>query len=186
MKTLKSALEESSRMEKIIDDLLFLSRAEALDKSKFNKMVLLDEIVANIVKIRNQSAKSKGLTLVAKDVKTVKIKGNKELLERMITNVIDNAIRYTPSEGRIEVLLTEIQNTVQLEIRDTGIGIPDDSLPHIFDRFFVVDKSRSRETGGAGLGLSIVKWIADNHDAEIEVMSKENQGTSFIIKFPSA
>lgn len=186
MKTLKSALEESSRMEKIIDDLLFLSRAEALDKSKFNKMVLLDEIVANIVKIRNQSAKSKGLTLVAEDVKPVKIKGNKELLERMITNVIDNAIRYTPSEGRIDVHLTENQNTVHLEICDTGIGIPDDSLPHIFDRFFVVDKSRSRETGGAGLGLSIVKWIADNHGAEIEVMSKENQGTSFIIKFPSA
>jgi heavy metal sensor kinase len=185
MKTLKSALEESSRMEKIIDDLLFLSRVEALDKSKFNKTVQLEEVLANVVKIRNQSAENKGLALLAENVKPAKVKGNKELLERMITNVIDNAIRYTPSGGRVEVLLTEIQNTVQLEIRDTGIGISDESLPSIFDRFYVVDKSRSRETGGAGLGLSIVKWIADNHGAEIEVQSKEGQGTSFIINFPS-
>ncbi len=185
MKTLKSALEESSRMEKIIDDLLFLSRVEALDKSKFNKTVQLKEIVASVVKIRNQSAVNKGLTLLAEKVKPARVKGNKELLERMITNVIDNAIRYTPSGGRIEVLLAEIQNAIRLEIRDTGIGIPDELLPHIFDRFYVVDKSRSRETGGAGLGLSIVKWIADNHGAEIEVQSKENQGTTFIIHFPS-
>ncbi|MGD8534942.1 MAG: ATP-binding protein [Candidatus Aminicenantes bacterium] len=184
MKTLKSALEESSRMEKIIDDLLFLSRAEALDKSKFNKTVQLDEIVANVVKIRNQPAVNKGLTIIAEKVKPAKVKGNKELLERMITNVIDNAIRYTPSGGRIEVLLTKSQDKIQLEIRDTGIGIPDESLPYIYDRFYVVDKSRSRETGGAGLGLSIVKWISDHHRAEIEVKSKENQGTSFIIKFP--
>lgn len=186
MKTLKSALEESYRMEKIIDDLLFLSRMEALDKSKFTTTVQLEEIVANVVKIRNQSAVNKGLTFITENVKPAKVKGSKDLLERMITNVIDNAIRYTPSGGRIGVLLTEIQNTIKLEIRDTGIGIHDESLPYIFDRFYVVDKSRSRETGGSGLGLSIVKWITDNHGAEIEVKSKMNKGTSFIIKFPSA
>jgi len=185
MRTLKSALEESHRMEKIIDDLLFLSRLEALDKSKLKQNVELEEVLKQVLESRRPSALNKELELITEKIKPVLVCGNEDLLERMITNVIDNAIRFTPSKGQIEIVLDKVHDAVQLEIRDTGIGIPEDSLPYIFDRFYVVEKSRSRETGGSGLGLSIVKWLADNHGAEISIQSQVNKGTIFIIKFPS-
>ena len=185
MKTLKSALEESHRMEKIIDDLLFLSRLEALDKSKLKQNVELEEVLKQVLESRRPSALNKELELITEKIKPALVCGNKDLLERMITNVIDNAIRFTPPRGQIEIVLDKVHDAVQLEIRDTGIGIPEDSLPYIFDRFYVVEKSRSRETGGSGLGLSIVKWLADGHDAEISIQSQVNKGTTFIIKFPS-
>ena len=185
MKTLKSALEESHRMEKIIDDLLFLSRLEALDKSKLKQNVELGEVLKQILESRRPSALNKELELITEKIKPALVCGNKDLLERLITNVIDNAIRFTPSRGQIEIVLGKVHDVVQLEISDTGIGIPEDSLPYIFDRFYVVEKSRSRETGGSGLGLSIVKWLADSHGAEISIQSQVNEGTTFTIKFPS-
>ncbi len=183
---LDSVLEESHRMEKIIDDLLFLSRVEALDKSKLNAKVQLEKVIARVIGNRRQSAANKGLEFESHKVKAAQVRGNSELLERMLTNVVDNAIRYTPSGGRVEVVLYKEQNAVKLEISDTGIGIPKESIPRIFDRFYVVDESRSREKGGSGLGLSIVKWVADNHHAEIEIKSQVDKGTTFLIEFPSA
>ena len=184
--TLRSVLEESHRMEKIIDDLLFLSRVEALDRSKFTKLVALDEVLIKAIESRRPPAQKKGIDVKADKIQDVSIKGNVDLLERMLANVVDNAIRYTPDGGKIEAILKKEKNRVRLEIRDTGIGIPEDSLVHIFDRFYVVDKSRSKETGGSGLGLSIVKWIAENHNAQIDVQSTPDKGTNFVFIFPSA
>jgi len=184
VKILNSVLEESYRLEKVIDDLLFLSRIEAIDKSRLNEIVQMEEVVEYAVDSRRQSASNKDIEITAENVMPSEVRGNRNFLERMVTNVLDNAIRYTSSGGRVEVVLDKVQSTIQLEVRDTGIGIPDESLPYIFDRFFVVDKSRSKETGGSGLGLSIVKWIADSHGAEIEVQSQEDKGTTFLIKFP--
>ncbi|MGD2296013.1 MAG: ATP-binding protein [Candidatus Aminicenantes bacterium] len=186
LSTLNSVLEESQRMEKLIDDLLFLSRVEALDRSKFTTVVQLEEILKLAIESRRPSATKKNLILKAEKIEPAKIRGNMDLLERMVANIIDNAIRYTPEGGTVEAVLVKGQDNVRLEIRDTGIGIPEESLSHIFDRFYVVDKSRSKETGGAGLGLSIVKWIAENHNAKIHVQSRLNQGTNFVITFPSA
>lgn len=186
LKTLNSVLEESQRMEKIIDDLIFLSRIEALDKSKFSQIVQLDEILKLIIESRLPSAENKGLTLEAKEIEPSQIRGDMDLLERMLTNIIDNALRYTPRGGSIEASLGKKKNRVVIEIQDTGIGIPKESLPQIFDRFYVVDQSRSKETGGSGLGLSIVKWIAENHQAKIDVQSQIDKGTNFIISFPCA
>jgi heavy metal sensor kinase len=185
LKTMNSVLEESQRMEKIINDLLFLSRVEALDKSKFSHDVHLEEIVKLIIESRWPAFEKKGLKLIAENIESTPIKGNVDLLERMVANLFDNAIRYTPEGGTVEVVVNKKKGRARLEIRDTGIGIPQESLPFIFDRFFVVDKSRSKETGGSGLGLSIVKWIADNHKAEIDVLSQINKGTTFVIVFPS-
>jgi signal transduction histidine kinase len=185
LKTMNSVLEESQRMEKIINDLLFLSRVEALDKSKFSHDVHLEEIVKLIIESRRPAVNRKRLKLFAENIESTLVKGNVDLLERMVANLFDNAIRYTPEGGTIEVVLNTKKGRARFEIRDTGIGIPQESLPFIFDRFFVVDKSRSKETGGAGLGLSIVKWIADNHKARIDVSSEINKGTTFVIEFPS-
>ena len=112
------------------------------------------------------------------------VTGKKTLIERMITNIIDNAIRYTPVGGSIKVSLFKVESFAELTITDTGVGIPEEAIPAIFDRFYVVDKSRSKENGGTGLGLSIVKWIADNHNIQIQVNSKPDQGTAFKFLFP--
>lgn len=181
--TLNSVLEESHRMEELIDGLLFLSRVEAMDRSKGREIVDLDEVLNAVIKFRSPTASNKNISIDAK-IKPVQLKGNRELLERMTANILDNAIRYSNSGDHIEIELEKDKNTTKLQIRDTGIGIPEKSLPLIFDRFYVVDPSRSKETGGAGLGLSIVKWIAEYHNAEITVDSKVNHGTNFIVTFP--
>ncbi len=184
LKTLNSVLEESQKMENLIDDLLFLSRVEAMDRSKGTEIVDLDEVLNAVIKFRSPSASSKNISIDTKNIKPVQLKGNRELLERMTANILDNAIRYSNPENHIKIELEKDKNMARLIIRDSGIGIPDKSLPLIFDRFYVVDPSRSKEIGGAGLGLSIVKWIAEYHNAEISVDSKVDHGTNFTVTFP--
>lgn len=184
LKTLNSVLEESDRMEKLIDALLFLSRVEAMDRSKGREIVDLDEVLNMTIKFRSPSASANKISIGTNNINPVQLKGNRELLERMMANILDNAIRYSNQGDHIEIELKKDKNTAKLQIRDTGIGIPEKSLPLIFDRFYVVDPSRSKETGGAGLGLSIVKWIAEYHNAEITVDSKVEDGTNFIVTFP--
>jgi heavy metal sensor kinase len=182
--TLRSVLEESFRMEKIIDDLLFLSRVEALEKSRLNRDVRLDTVLSQVIDDRKAAIQSKSLELRVGEASEVMVKGDEHLLERMLVNLLDNAIRYTPAGGSVSLSLSRSQSAALLEISDTGVGIPEDALPLIFDRFYVVDKSRSKETGGSGLGLSIVKWIADNHGADVVVESQVGQGTTVRISFP--
>lgn len=181
--TLKSTLEEAAHLEQIIDDLLFLSRIESLEKKEFDKQVQLDEILLNVVESKELAAKKKNITLAIKKVEAARINGEEILLERMAANIIDNAIRYTPEKGRVEVNLENKGGSILFSVHDTGIGIPKDSLPLIFDRFYVVDKSRDKEAGGIGLGLSIVKWVAESHGGKIEVQSEVNKGTSLLVRF---
>lgn len=182
-KTLQSTLEETFHLERIIDDLLFLSRIEAMAGMEFQKSLDLDETLLRIVESRELAARGKDLKLKIDQVSPVKIKGDERLLERMIANLLDNAIRYTPEGREIEVSLERDEGNGILNIRDTGIGIPENAIPLIFDRFYVVDKSRSKETGGSGLGLSIVKRVADCHKARIEIQSTPGKGTLFRIIF---
>jgi signal transduction histidine kinase len=142
--------------------------------------------LTTVVESRERVSRKQGLKCEAGEIAEIRIKGNGDLLERLIGNLLDNAIRYTPLGGRITYSLIKAGEAAQLEISDTGIGIPEASLSQIFDRFYVVDKSRSKETGGSGLGLSIVKWIADSHDARIEVRSQEGEGTTVRILFKTA
>jgi signal transduction histidine kinase len=103
---------------------------------------------------------------------------------RMFSNLVDNAVRYTKSGGKIEISLDKKDRTGIFVISDTGIGIPEESIPFIFDRFYVVEKSRSKERGGVGLGLSIIKRVVDIHGALINVCSQVGEGTEFEITFP--
>ena len=183
-KTLKSTLEEAAYLERIIDDLLFLSRIDALENREFDKTVQLDEIVLKVLESQELAAKKKGITLEIKKADPTQIKGEEILLERMVTNIVDNAIRYTHPDGKVEISLDKEDGSSVLLVQDTGIGIPEDSLPLIFDRFYVVDKSRFKETGGLGLGLSIVKHVAESHGGKIEVDSELNKGTTFLVRFP--
>jgi heavy metal sensor kinase len=183
-KTLKSVLEETYHMEKIIDDLLLLSRTEAIKKESLNKNLQLDEILLNVYERYERSAHKKNIKLNIKKITPVMIRGEEALLGRMVSNLIDNAVRYTKSGGQVDISLDKDDDYAVLVISDTGIGIPEEAIPFIFDRFFVVDKSRSKESGGIGLGLSIIKRVADIHGADISVRSKVNKGTEFEIKFP--
>jgi heavy metal sensor kinase len=184
--TLNSVLEESMRMEKIISDLLFLSRVDAMDKTRLKDIVQLDEVVSDVLETRSLAVKNKKLHISFETEGSPRVMGSRDLLERMAANLVDNAVRYTPEGGSIEVTVSEEGEFTRFQVSDTGIGIPEESLPEIFERFYVVDVSRSRETGGSGLGLSIVKWIADSHGARINVSSRLNQGTTFFIDFPLA
>jgi len=182
--TLKSALEETYHMEKIIDDLLLLSRTESLKRESLRKEVQLDEILLSVYERYEPIARKKNINLDIKKIFSLAIKGQRVLLERMMSNLIDNAVRYTKSRGRIELSLYKEGEEGVFIISDTGIGIPKDSIPFIFDRFYVVEKSRSKEKGGVGLGLSIIKRVADIHGAVISIRSEINRGTEFEIRFP--
>lgn len=182
--TLESVLDETHHMEKIIDDLLFLSRLEATDKIEFSDDVEPNEILSRVWNSRGPAAREKGIEFKIPPSSPSRIRGERTLLERLLTNLVDNAVRYTPAGGNVVVGVEERDQWLVLTVRDTGIGIPEESLPHIFDRFYVVDSSRSKESGGSGLGLSIVKSVADIHGAAIEVRSRVGEGTTFAIKFP--
>ena len=112
--------------------------------------------------------------------------GDTVKLQQVFYNVIDNAIKYTPRGGEVHVSLARAGKRAIIRISDTGIGIPADDLPHIFDRFYRVDKARSRATGGTGLGLSIVKQIVQLHGGSILATSEEGHGTTFVIELPLA
>jgi len=182
--TLKSVLEETYHMEKIIDDLLLLSRTEAIKKEDLTGEVPLDEILLNVYERYEYAANKKNINLNLGKMIPLVIKGQPSLLERMFSNLIDNAVRYTKRGGEIKLNLYKKNEEGILRISDTGIGIQGDSMPYIFDRFYVVEKSRSKEKGGVGLGLSIVKRVANIHGAVINVHSRINKGTEFEIKFP--
>jgi signal transduction histidine kinase len=107
-------------------------------------------------------------------------------MRQVIVNLVDNAIKYTPEGGSVEVQVGAVDGSARLEVSDTGIGIPPDALGHVFERFYRVDKARSREMGGAGLGLSIVKSICKAHDGKISVESSDGRGSRFSVELPLA
>jgi signal transduction histidine kinase len=115
---------------------------------------------------------------------SITITGDRVRLHQALLNVIENAVKYTPDGGSVRIEVASDDTHVRVVVADTGVGIPADQLPHIYDRFFRVDKARSKSIHGTGLGLSIVKWIVDAHDGTIETRSTEGRGTTVEIAFP--
>ncbi len=182
-KYLDIALKNTIRLINIIKDLSTLSELEnpeiKLDYEKVD-LVYLAKDVLNIFKPK---AKDKGIKIVFNQMNKIFIMCDRYMIEQVFINIIDNAIKYT-DKGEIKISLGEEKENVKIEIEDTGIGIPEEQIPHIFERFYVVDKSRSRKLGGTGLGLSIVKHIIMLHKGNIEAQSKIGKGTKFIITLP--
>jgi len=199
--TLKSNLEEINRMSQIVEDLLLLSRADTgqieLNKGDINLTEILSEVVAQM----DMLARSKGLNLsTSNNHREIHIFGDALRIREMLINLIDNGIKYTEEGGSVHIILKngfppaarypsdglekERERFVEIIVSDTGIGISKEDQEKIFDRFFRVDKARSREQGGSGLGLSICKWIVEAHQGEIEVESELGKGSSFIVKLP--
>ncbi len=114
------------------------------------------------------------------------MRGSERDLSLLVRNLVDNAIRYTRPGGTIRVGLSGDDDTVRLTVTDTGLGIPTKDLPRVFERFYRVDRARSRETGGTGLGLAIVKHVAENHGGSVDVTSELGRGSTFVVTLPAA
>ncbi len=176
--------KELSTLINLVRELIDLSKIESPRGIAEKTPTDLGELVHEVTSSFTQLAASKKLELNEHVPENIPpIFGDKEQLSTLIRNLIDNAIRYTPSGGRIEVKLASNGNYIDLVIADDGIGMAKREIPRIFERFYRVDKARSRETGGTGLGLSIVKHIAENHNATIDVDSSLGIGSTFTVRF---
>lgn len=175
---------EAARLSRIVSDLLDLSRLES--GSALDESVALDAIVRDEGERFEEPAAEAGVGLSVRAGGIPRVRGSSRDLALLVRNLVDNAIRYTRPGGQVEVDLTADDGEVVLAIVDTGFGIPSRDLPRIFERFYRVDRARSRETGGTGLGLSIVKHVAENHGGRVVVTSELGQGTRFEVRLPAS
>lgn len=181
----------TDRLINIVSDLLVLSEVESRDylsgsapDSDF-EWIDVEEIITSSLEAIKTKASEKELNIAFNNgAEHHTVKGNRFLLEQMFLNLIDNAVKYTPDSGTIGIELSNPEDNLYIKVYDTGIGIPKEHLPRIFERFYRVDKTRSRKIGGTGLGLSIVKHIVILHGGTIDVESEEGKGSSFKITLP--
>jgi two-component system, OmpR family, phosphate regulon sensor histidine kinase PhoR len=178
-------LKESDRLQSLIQELLDLSKIEKQGFSLSIQQVDLADVLEDVVAIMKGKAAEKEIVLEYKrEDKPVYIEGDVHRLKQVFINIISNAISYTPNQGGVYISLAKTGSTVLTEIRDTGIGIEAGEIPRIFERFYRVDKARSRNSGGTGLGLAIVKHLVEAHKGTISVKSEVGKGTTFIIELP--
>ena len=179
-----SALEETDRLSKIVESLLAISRLDAGEARRERKRFDLAELAATTTEQMRLLAEDKNITLQTDAAQAVELEGDRARLKQVVVNLLDNAIKYTPENGAVRVKVSAEDTRAALEVADTGTGIPRDALPHIFERFYRVDKARSRQMGGSGLGLAIVKSIVTAHGGEVKVESAESQGSRFRVELP--
>ena len=184
-KTLLSALEEVDRLKRLVEDLLFLSKADAGKITcSFTKVDIL-EVVLSVINVLKFLIKQRNIKLDIDGEPEIFVKGDENLLKQLIYNLVHNAIKYNRDRGKIKILIQKIRNKkVKIVINDTGYGIPEEHLKNIFNRFYRIDKSRTRSEGGLGLGLNIAKKIVDLHNGEIKVRSIIDKGTEFEVIIP--
>jgi heavy metal sensor kinase len=182
--TLGSSLEEVDRLAEIVEGLLALSRLDTGEAQTQRERFDLAALVATTADQMSLLAEDKHITVVCASSEHVMIEGDQAKLKQVVVNLLDNAIKYTPEGGRIDLTIAQEAGEAVLDVADDGIGIPPEALPHVFKRFFRVDGSRSRDQGGAGLGLSIVKSICDAHGARVEVRSTPGRGSCFRLRVP--
>lgn len=180
----ENILNETEHSSQLLEDMLLLARSDAGGVELTFETVFLAEVIESVVARMSILAKVKQQSLIQRipDV-DLQVSGDAAMLRRLIQILLDNAIKYTPSDGRIEIALVGRGPCALLTVSDNGIGIPEAALPHVFDRFFRVDASRS-EHEGTGLGLAIGKWIAEAHRATIAARSLNRAGTTFEVAFP--
>jgi two-component system phosphate regulon sensor histidine kinase PhoR len=181
---LRSLAAETDRMVVLVEELLDLARLESGKLEMRFGSVDLTELCRNAVATNAPRARSLGLGLnLAVPKEPVSIIGDRDRLVQVVFNLLDNALRHSSSGGHVEVGLSLASGLATLYVKDDGPGIPYDALPHIFERFYVVDRSRSRSAGGTGLGLAIVKHIVESHGGSVTAESELNRGTTFRCTF---
>ncbi|EIB2903052.1 PAS domain-containing protein [Listeria monocytogenes] len=178
--------EESDRLHRLIMDILALSRIEQNPVAENVELVDVDEVIEQSARTIFEMATEKNIrvTIPEKTSESVMIETDRDKLQQIIINLLSNAINYTPVDGKVEVKLIEQEAEVIIEVTDNGIGIPAKDIDRVFERFYRVDKARSRHSGGTGLGLSIVKHLVENCGGRIEVESQEEVGSTFRVTLP--
>lgn len=178
--------KESKRLEILVNDILELSRVEQKQVPMKREWISLNETVETCFKIIKPQAAAKGLKLrlLSNNADPIRFIGDQSRLEQILNNLIYNAVNYTDKGGKISVLLEETEDEIVFHVADTGIGIPEESIERLFERFYRVDKGRSRNSGGTGLGLSIVRYLVQNMGGTISVKSTLGLGSTFTVHLP--
>lgn len=182
--TLDTLLEEVQRLARIVENLFALSRLDAGLAATAATRFDLAKLAATTAEQMCLLAEDKGVKITCQTPAPVFLEGDRGRFKQVIVNLLDNAIKYTPSGGAVTLAVAERGGEAVCEVADNGVGIPAAALPHVFDRFFRVDQTRSRESGGAGIGLSIVKAICTAHNGRVEVESTEGRGSCFRVLLP--
>ncbi len=186
---LSQVSREADRLEALIQDLLSLARIESGNLGLEAQAIGLSRAITDCVERHHSRAEVKTLTMVERpptDGHEVLVWADPDALRQVMDNLVDNAIKYTPNGGRITVRWSGTADTVIFEVEDTGVGIPQEDLPRVFERFYRVDKARSRSVGGTGLGLSIVKHLVQAMKGQVRVASTAGKGTTFRVTLPRA
>jgi len=180
-----SQLEEIDKLKRLIEQILLLARAEAGEIPLKADAVDLTDVTSSLVEQLEPVVEEKGVTLACEHTDRVFVRGDADWLKRLILNLVDNAIKFTPTGGSVTVNVAHQGAIARLSVRDTGVGIDPADTPHIFERFYRADPARSSRDG-VGLGLSLVQWIVDRHHGRIEVESRPGQGSKFTVELPLA
>ena len=177
----------ADRLEQILEDLLTLSKMETKTFSLKRERVPLGNLIEHALELVKDSAEKKNISVSHAEISpTLSVYGERGYLEQVLVNLLDNAIKYSHEKGKIRVSTVEKdQNEIQILVEDDGVGISKEDLPRIFERFYRVDKGRSKELGGTGLGLSIVKHIVQAHGGKVWAESEPGKGSTFYITLPA-
>jgi two-component system, OmpR family, sensor histidine kinase CiaH len=178
-------INETDHLNRLVGDLLTLARADAESSKLASKPVDLRDLVTGVHEDLHLIAESRGIDSAISVNGPLIVPGDEGRLRQLLLILLDNALKYTDPGGRVDVAIQRDDNRAKLVISDTGIGIPTEDLPHIFDRFYRVDRAREHESGGTGLGLAIAQWIVQAHRGTIKVDSQVGRGTSFVIDLPT-
>lgn len=175
---------ETDRMVRLTQDLLHLSGLDSRQAPlQWTDIAVAEWLEAVIDRFQLQAA-SLGVELALQDACTAVIRGDRDMLDRVLDNLLGNALKYTPSGGTVTLSAVSVRDTVEIRVADTGMGIPAEDLPHVFERFFRVDKARSRRRGGTGLGLALVREITELHSGRVHIASEINVGTTVTVELP--
>lgn len=177
-------LDESRRLSRLVDDLLNLARADSGRLKLQAQDFYLNDLMAECCRSAQPMAGSRGVEVECRCAADTPFRGDEELLHRLVMNLLDNAIRYTPAGGKITAGLEAESSEVRITITDTGAGIAPEAEAHVFERFYRADEARSRKDGGFGLGLAIVKWVAEAHRGGVRVASRPGVGSAFTVTLP--
>jgi heavy metal sensor kinase len=181
---LASLGEQCERLTALVNGLLLLARADAGEVDLEREPVVLSTLVSDVVEMYEPLAEERGIQLTAHPPSPATVLGDSSRLRQLVTNLVDNAIKFTGTGGSVTLRVERDEARARLVVADSGEGIPQDHLPHVFERFYQASPARS--SGGSGLGLSICRWIVEAHGGDVSVESHPGNGTTFIVSLPLA
>jgi two-component system sensor histidine kinase SenX3 len=181
-----SMQREAQRLSNLVQEIIDLSRLQVNDPLARAVLVEIDDVVADAIDRSRMSAEASEIALISGGTRALKVLGDREQLTKALRNLIDNSISYSPPKTRVAIGVKRVDEIVEIDVTDQGIGIPSGALDRVFERFYRIDSARSRVTGGTGLGLSIVKHVVANHGGEVKVWSIEGSGSTFTLRLPIA